>query len=54
MNDHFEIKLDSDILLKYNSVQEYISYLYSQFNPIEEQSVKKLELTEIPILSEII
>ena len=54
MNDQFEIKLNSDILLKYNSVQEYIDYLYSQLNPIKEQPVEKLELTEISILSEII
>ena len=54
MNDQFEIKLNSDILLKYNSIEEYINHVYSQFNPIKEQPVKKLKLTEVSILSEII
>lgn len=51
MNNHFDIKLNSDKLLKFNSVEEYIDYIYSQFNPIKEPPVKKLKLSEVSVLS---
>lgn len=54
MNYQFDIKLNSGELLKFKSVEEYIAYLYSQFNPIKEPSIKKLKLTDLSILSEII
>ena len=50
MEDEFKIDLDYESLLKYEDIQEYINYLRSIFNPIKEQPVKKLELTEISLL----
>lgn len=54
MNDQYDIKFNPDEFLKYNSVEEYLNYLRSQLNLIKEQPVKKLKLTEVSILSEII